>query len=181
MKKIKLYSILLAFFANCSLFCQAQPELGLKYIFSTPNKFTPGHSGALSIEYDYFKYFSLSAELGVRYAGVSPLSDYAAAWPYNKALSLDISLIPKFIIPIALGETTLVPYVGVPFGFSPIHYVDKKFSLALYFGGLIGTKYFFTKNWGIHLDYGINLEQRITMPVYTMLSHRVGAGVIYSF
>src|SRR5580704_4839221 len=117
---------------------KAKPELGLKYIFTWPIEKPPSHGGAIALEYAFAKYFSLAGEWGIRWI------HFTIAEPKRydeKALDVSVTLIPKLIIPIVLANATLVPYMGLPFGISPVNLVNNKNSLAFGFGLIVGMKY----------------------------------------
>ncbi|HXW54098.1 MAG TPA: hypothetical protein VEL47_08355 [Myxococcota bacterium] len=159
---------------------KAKPELGLKYILSWPIEKPPSHGGAVAIEYALAKYFSLAGELGIRWIHFT-VAEFTGKTHDEKALDISVTVIPKVIIPVVLENATLVPYVGLPLGISPVNLVNGKNSQGFGFGLIVGMKYYFTENWGANFDFGAQADFRSAQPPYILGGLRPSLGLLYSF
>ncbi|HXW52999.1 MAG TPA: hypothetical protein VEL47_02710 [Myxococcota bacterium] len=136
--------------------------------------------GSLAFDYNFFRYFSLGAELGIRsmaYGSNTP----DGSWQIERVLDLAVSIVPKLLVPIELGDVLLTPYLGVQIGAIPIVVQAAKISHGIYGGIVIGIKCFFTHNFGLSLDHNPFFELKSNGVPITGSFLSGNLGIIYAF
>lgn len=160
-----------------------KPSLALKFNFGNPHgtDWLPKYGGALEVEYAFFRYFSLGGGFDVNSSGIKPLAGYKRhEWPRGRALDFEFIITPRIRFPLVFESLVVVPYIVWPVGIG-FGLVESIYSGMGSIGAQLGSKIFFTKNWGTTLEYGFRLEGRNTQPAYLMMSHASSLGLVYAF
>jgi|GEM_PF-4976164 len=165
---------------------EAKAEVSLKFNIGAPGvekwHDLSNIGGILAFDYNFFQYFSLGGEVGIRSVA---FGFYSApeTWKFGHVLDLSIGVVPRLRVPIELGSTLLVPYLAAPLGMLPLTLHESKISVGMYGGLALGAKYFIMPNFGISLDYNPSFEfrnARNMVPITgSILSGNLG--IIYAF